>query len=39
MNLFDVLPELKLEFDEPEIPFSEIEDAEDLSTKENTIVS
>jgi DNA (cytosine-5)-methyltransferase 1 len=39
MNLFDVLPELKLEFSEPEIPFSEIEDAEDLSTKENTIVS
>ena len=36
MNLFDILPEIKLEFNEHEIKFNEIEDKTDLS---NSITS
>ena len=39
VNLFDILPELQLNFNEKEIPFTEIEDASDVSTKEDTEIS
>jgi len=38
-DMFTVNPKLYLEFKEPEIPFSEIQDINDLSTKSNTEVS
>ena len=39
MNLFDILPEIKLEFNEPEITYSDFADENDKTIKDNTIVS
>lgn len=39
VDMFTVLPKLKLEFNEPEIPFKEIEDTEDTTIKDNTEIS
>jgi DNA (cytosine-5)-methyltransferase 1 len=38
-DMFTVVPELKLEFNEPEIPFEEIADNTDTEIKNNTEVS
>jgi len=38
-DMFTVVPELKLEFNEPEICYGEFADASDTETKSNTIVS
>ena len=38
-DMFTVNPKLELNFKEPEIPFSEIEDVEDTTIKDNTEVS
>lgn len=38
-DLFTVNPKLELNFKEPEIPFSEIEDVEDVTIKDNTEIS
>lgn len=35
-NFFTVVPELNLKFNEPEIPFKEIEDLSDITIKNNT---
>ncbi len=39
VSLFDILPELKMEFKENEIPFKQIEDLSDTSIKDNTKIS
>lgn len=38
-DMFTMAPKLNLEFNEPEIPFSEIEDPTDLSIKDDTVIS
>lgn len=38
-DFFTMAPMLKLDFNEPEIPFSEIEDPTDLSIKDDTVIS
>lgn len=39
VDMFQVAPKLSLEFNEPEIPFTEIEDTTDLSIKDHTVIS